>query len=73
MAVDMASPVGVKLASLVTVNLDSSVGVWLRWEQAGCGGSGFAGLGECGIAVSMLVAVDGASLVRGCYIKFMEE
>jgi len=38
------------------VDLASLVGVkWLRWEQAGSGGSGIAG--------SKLVAVDRASLI----------
>jgi len=49
-AVDLASLVGVKVASLGAVDL------WLRWEQAGSGGSGFAGRGESGFAGSKLVA-----------------
>jgi len=37
--------------------------MWLRWEQAGSGGSDFAGRGETDFAGSKLVAVDRASLV----------
>jgi len=48
--VDQASLVAVDKASLGAVDL------WLRWEQAGSGGSGFAGRGESGFAGSKLVA-----------------
>jgi hypothetical protein len=62
----------------------SPLTIWLRWEQAGSGGSGFAGRGESsfagsgglgfagrggsGFAGSKLVAVDWASLVGGYYM-----
>jgi len=46
----------------------SPLTIWLRWEQAGSGGSGFAGRGECSFARSNLVAVDWASLVGGYYM-----
>jgi hypothetical protein len=50
-----------------------AVDLWLCWEQAGCGASGFAGWGESCITVTMLEAVDSVSLVVGCYIMVRDE
>ena len=72
---DLAPQVGVKLASLVAVNLASMVwgGNWLCRVQAGNGGLGFAGCGKTGFAGSKLVAVNCASLVGGYYIQSVAE
>jgi len=41
----------------------TSLTIWLHWEQAGSGGSGFTAKGKTGFAGRKLVAVDLASLV----------